>query len=109
MPKDIFKIYKVDEKKLLDLQYALSSHEPLVKIIEILASGLLDQDEPGFNYQHFFMSLKEDVLVNIITILKMLIGKIFNTEYDEILRSGSLPDDNMQKILVETGIVQFII
>jgi hypothetical protein len=33
MLKDIFKIHKVDEKTLLDLQYALSSHEHLVKII----------------------------------------------------------------------------
>ena len=43
MPKDIFKIYKVDEKTLLDIQFALSSHEPLVKLIEILSSGLKDQ------------------------------------------------------------------
>ena len=26
MPKDIFKIYKVDDKTLLDVQFALSSH-----------------------------------------------------------------------------------
>lgn len=36
-------------------------------------------------------------------------GKIFNTVYEEISGSGGLPDGKMQKILVETGIVQLII
>lgn len=39
----------------------------------------------------------------------MLIGKIYNVTYDEIVTSGNLPDKNMQKILVQTGIVQLII
>jgi hypothetical protein len=47
--------------------------------------------------------------MNIIIILKMLIGKIYNTTYEEIVGSGNLPDKNMQKILVETGIVQLVI
>lgn len=46
------------------------------------------------------MSLNEDFLINIITILKLLIGKIYNVDYEEILTSGGLPDENMQKILV---------
>lgn len=55
------------------------------------------------------MSLNEDFLINIITILKLLIGKIYNINYKDILTSGNLPDENMQKILVETGIVQLVI
>lgn len=55
------------------------------------------------------MSLNEDFLINIITILKMLIGKIFNVNYEDIISSGNLPDENIQKILVETGIVQLVI
>lgn len=55
------------------------------------------------------MTLNEDFLINIITILKMLIGKIFNVSYEEIISSGNLPDENIQKILVETGIVQLVI
>ena len=39
----------------------------------------------------------------------MLIGKIYHTSYEDILTSGSLPDENIQKILVEAGIVQFVI
>lgn len=52
MAKDIFKIYKVNEKTLLDLQYALSSHEPLVKLIEVLSSGLMDQTYQGERYNY---------------------------------------------------------
>ena len=49
------------------------------------------------------------MLNNVINILKMLIGKIYHTHYDNILTSGSLPDPNIQKILVEAGIVELVI
>lgn len=115
LPKDIFMIYKVDDKTLLDVQYALSSHEPFGKFVEIVSSKLLQQElVRDFDYYNFFMGLYSPVsikesLSNIIVILKMLIGKIYNTNYEDIVSSGNLPDPNMQKILVETGIVQLVI
>ena len=39
----------------------------------------------------------------------MLIGKIYHTSYEDMLTSGGFLDENIQKILVETGIVQFVI
>ena len=33
LPEDIFKIYKVNEETMQDVQFALSSHEPLVKFV----------------------------------------------------------------------------
>ena len=47
LTKDIFMIYKVDEKTLLDIQYALSSHEPFVKFVEIIASYLIKYPDPS--------------------------------------------------------------
>ena len=46
LPKDIFMIYKVDDKTLLDIQYALSSHEPFVKFVEIISSYLIKHKTP---------------------------------------------------------------
>lgn len=114
LPKDIFMIYKVDEKTLLDIQYALSSHEPFVKFVEIFTSylnkscGDLEALFKMFYPTEIPLSI-EDSFANIIVILKMLIGKIYGTSYEEIIASGNLPDPNMQKILVETGIVQLVI
>ena len=51
MPKDIFKINKVSDNTLLDLQFVLSSHESRVKLIEILCSHLQGQYKPGFVFQ----------------------------------------------------------
>lgn len=50
LPEDIFMLFKVGEEVMLDVQYALSSHEPLVKFVEIISSGLVDQLSEGFNY-----------------------------------------------------------
>ena len=55
------------------------------------------------------MSFKEDSLLNIITILKLLSGRIFGTDYDNIAASGNTPNKNVQKVLVETGITQILI
>ena len=50
LPKDIFMICKVEEETMLDAQYVLSSHEPLIKFVEKLSSALIHQFEEGFNY-----------------------------------------------------------
>ena len=36
MTEDTFKIYKVDEGTMLDIQFAISSLEPLVKFVELI-------------------------------------------------------------------------
>lgn len=39
----------------------------------------------------------------------MLAGKIFDTDYENIVSSGTIPNQTIQKILVQTGIVQILI
>lgn len=34
----------------------------------------------------------------------MLMGKIYNTSYENMVKSGNTPNTNFQRILVETGI-----
>ena len=36
MTEDTFKIFKVDEKTMLSIQFAISSLEPLVKFVELV-------------------------------------------------------------------------
>jgi hypothetical protein len=45
LPKDIFMIFKVDEEVLLDAMYVISAHEPLIKLVEKLSSGLLELEQ----------------------------------------------------------------
>jgi len=52
---------------------------------------------------HFFLKLNEDELINVINIIKLLAGKIYGTDYDNIGPSGNTPNSTIQKILVETG------
>jgi len=56
-----------------------------------------------------FLSLNEDLLISFISVLKLLIGKIYGTDYEEIEASGNSPILQVQKILVETGIAQLLI
>ena len=65
----------------MDVQYAISSLEPLVKLVEILTDKFQNQNDEDFNYTETFLSLNEDFLITIIEILKMLTGKIFGTTY----------------------------
>ena len=87
VPEDIFMINRVEEETMLDVQYALSSHESLVKFVKIMSVGLLDQEKEGdnFDYTKFFLTLNESALGNVVQILKMLMGKIFQTDYDNII------------------------
>lgn len=39
----------------------------------------------------------------------MLTGKIYGTDYDDIVASGNTPNQTVQRILVQTGIVQILI
>lgn len=39
----------------------------------------------------------------------MLAGKIYDTDYDNIVASGTIPNRTIQNILVQTGIVQILI
>lgn len=56
-----------------------------------------------------FLSLNEDLLSSFISVLKLLIGKIYCTNFDNIESSGNSPMLQIQKILVETGIAQLLI
>lgn len=46
------------------------------------------------------MKLNEDELINVISIIKLLAGKIYGTDYDNIGPSGNTPNSTIQKILV---------
>jgi hypothetical protein len=39
----------------------------------------------------------------------MLAGKIYSTTFEEITLSGNTPNQTVQRILVQTGIVQILI
>ena len=56
-----------------------------------------------------FLSLNEDMLVNVIQIIKLLAGKIYGTGFENIGPSGNTPNPTIQKILVETGITELLI
>lgn len=60
-------------------------------------------------WMDMFMSIDEDLLSSFISVLKLLSGKIYGTNYDNIEASGNSPIIQVQKILVETGIAQLII
>ena len=62
-------------------------------------------------YFRIFMDLlkDEDFFRSVIHILKLLCGKIYQIEYDEIESSGNTPIAQIQKILVQTGIPQLLI
>jgi hypothetical protein len=56
-----------------------------------------------------FVNLDEDLLIYFISVLKLLSGKIYGTDYENIESSGNTPIVQIQKILVETGIAQLLI
>jgi hypothetical protein len=44
----------------------------------------------------------------VIHVLKLLCGKIYATDYEDIESSGNTPIPQIQKILVQTGIPQLL-
>ena len=109
MTEDSFIIVRVSEETILDVSYVLSSQEAFVKVVEILSTELKKKNSGGVSWMDMFMSLNGDLLDSFISVLKMLTGKIYDTDYDDIEASGNSPVLQIQKILVETGIAQLLI
>lgn len=80
-----------------------------MKVVEILSTELKKkQANPDSTWVDFFLSLDDDLLFSFISVLKLLAGKIYDTDYDDIESSGNSPIVQIQKILVETGIAQIL-
>ena len=79
---------KVGDETIRDVAYVLSSHEYLVKFVEIFAYKIqaMPANKSDDEYKKMFMSLLniEDFFKNVIHILKLLCGKIYGTDYEEI-------------------------
>jgi hypothetical protein len=101
---------RVSEETILDVSYVLSSQEAFVKVVETISTELkTKKSNPDVTWKDMFLKLNEDLLVSFISVLKLLIGKIYGTDYRDIESSGNSPIRQIQKILVETGIAQLII
>jgi hypothetical protein len=101
---------RVSEETILDVSYVLSSQEAFVKVVETISTELKNKkSDPDVTWKDMFLKLNEDLLVSFISVLKLLIGKIYGTDYRDIESSGNSPIRQIQKILVETGIAQLII
>lgn len=107
---------------MMNVQYIVSSHEPIGKFVNVIftenqkrksifknSPKISPQELSNMFKNHFFMKLNEDELINVINIIKLLAGKIYGTDYDNIGPSGNTPNFNIQKILVETGITELLI
>ena len=78
-------------------------------MVEIASTEMKKKNSnPDVKWFNFFMSLEDDLMLSFISVLKLLIGKIYDTDYDQIESSGSSPIKQIQKILVETGIAQIL-
>ena len=109
LEKDSFAIIRVSEDTIRDVSYILSSQEAFVKIVEIASTEMKKKNSnPDAKWFEFFMSIEDDLMLSFISVLKLLIGKIYDTDYDQIESSGSSPIKQIQKILVETGIAQLL-
>ena len=72
-----------------------------MKVVEILSTELKKkQVNPDSTWVDFFLSLDDDLLFSFISVLKLLAGKIYDTDYDDIESSGNSPIVQIQKILV---------
>ena len=72
-----------------------------MKMVEIASTELKKmKSNPGGKWIDFFMSLEDDLMLSFISVLQLLIGKIYDTDYDLIESSGSSPIKQIQKILV---------
>lgn len=97
----------------MNIQYIVSSHEPIGKFVNVIFTENLkrkilmnsfgqinEKDKSNRFKDHFFMKLNEDELINVIKIIKFLAGKIYGTDYENIGPSGNTPNSIIQKILV---------
>lgn len=61
------------------------------------------------SYHDMFSRLNEDLLITMISVLKLLKAKVYCTNFEDIDSSGNSPVRQIQRILVETGIAQLLI
>lgn len=82
LAEDSFIIVRVSEETIRDVSYILSSQEAFVKIVEIFSTELKKkQRNPDSKWVDFFTSLDDDLLLSFISVLKLLAGKIYGTDY----------------------------
>jgi hypothetical protein len=58
------------------------------------------KSDANSTWKDMFMRLNEDLLQSFISVLKLLAGKIYGTDFDTIESSGNSPIRQIQKILV---------
>lgn len=72
-----------------------------MKVVETISTELKHKkSDPNISWKDMFLKLNEDLLISFISVLKLLTGKIYGTEYREIESSGNSPIRQIQKILV---------
>ena len=81
LKQDSFCIIKVEDETMMNIQYVISAHEPVVKFVNVISSENRKRILADDSFIHMFLRLDEDSLVNIIHILKLLAGKIYGTNY----------------------------
>lgn len=83
LSEDSFIIVRVSEDTIRDVSYILSSQEAFVKVVEILSTELKKkQNNPDSRWIDFFSNLDDDLLFSFISVLKLLAGKIYDTDYN---------------------------
>ncbi len=83
LSEDSFIIVRVSEDTIRDVSYILSSQEAFVKVVEILSTELKKkQGNPDSRWIDFFSNLDDDLLFSFISVLKLLAGKIYDTDYN---------------------------
>lgn len=83
LSEDSFIIVRVSEDTIRDVSYILSSQEAFVKVVEILSTELKKkQGNPDSRWIDFFPNLDDDLLFSFISVLKLLAGKIYDTDYN---------------------------
>ena len=98
---------------MMNIQYIVSSHEPIGKFVNVVFTEnqkrknltktlpkITEKQLSTLFKDQFFLKLNEDELINIINIIKLLAGKIYGTDYENIGPSGNTPNSIIQKILV---------
>lgn len=116
MTKHSFKIYKLSSSQLKDIMHILSATECISKFCEMIRSkpqfdgetGRLIRTNSQF-YKTLCEYLKETYLDQVLSTFKNLTGKIFDCDTSEIENAGNSPRKEIQKIIVDTGLVELTI